>query len=235
MSRITLAAAALCAASAVPAFAGALQVTPTLIETKGAAPVSVVTVRNEGSQPMNAQVRVLQWVQQNGREELIPASQVVASPPTVQLQPRQDYTVRLVTLGRAAAGPEEAYRVVISELPNPRDFKAGQVTILASHSIPMFRGGLGSPPKLSWRAQVQGGRVIVTATNAGGARAKILGLKVSDGRAVANFGEGLVGYVLADGTMSWERPVPKGFGSGPLRITARSDGGAIDAQVDSAR
>ena len=55
-------------------------------------------------------------------------------------------------------------------------------------------------------------------------------MRVSDGKATVNFGDGLVGYALANSTMSWTRPAPRGLGAA-VKITAQGDTGPINASA----
>ena len=64
-------------------------------------------------------------------------------------------------------------------------------------------------------------------------RVRLARMRVSDGKNTANFGEGLVGYVLANSTMSWTRPAPRGLG-GSVQITAQGDSGPINASAKAA-
>jgi fimbrial chaperone protein len=46
-----------------------------------------------GAAPINAQIRVFKWAQENGEEKLEPTEEVVASPPLATLAPNTDYTI----------------------------------------------------------------------------------------------------------------------------------------------
>ena len=84
-----------CAASA-PASAGSLQVEPVLVDITAPGAASTVTLRNEGTTPIDAQIRVFKWSIVNGKEQLNPTDDVVASPPSVTLTSKGQYVVRIV-------------------------------------------------------------------------------------------------------------------------------------------
>ena len=224
---------ALAIATSSTAHAAALQVAPVRFEIPAPVANATLTVRNEGPTPLNAQTRVFRWTQVDGKETLEPTDAVVASPPTVTLQPRMNYSVRIVRTARQPAAREEAYRLFVDQLPDLSRQKTGTVQLLLRHSIPVFFVPQdASPPKLNWSVKSQGGRITVTATNEGGRRVQISRLAVRDARGnTASFGDGLVGYALAGSTMSWTRSAPRGFGGGSASITAASDSGPIDAKA----
>jgi fimbrial chaperone protein len=213
---------------ASPAMGGSLQVAPTTVEF-GASPATTLTLKAAGQATLPVQVRVFQWAQNDGREALLPAFDIAASPPQARLAPGASYTVRLVSRG-AASGPERAYRLLVDELPQADRAPAGAVTMLLRYSIPVFAGGNGQPPRLAWSARLSGGQIEIRAVNSGGRRARLSSVKASAGGRSVVFAEGLLGYALAGGTMAWSRPVPAGFG-GAVRISGETEAGPFDAVV----
>ena len=237
IARIT--AAAVFAAATSAASAASLQVSPVGLEIRAPGGTSTITLRNEGPSPINAQARVFRWTQVNGKENLEPTNAVVASPPITSLASRVNYTIRVVRTSREPVMREEAYRLLLDELPDENRRKTGTVQLLLRHSVPVFfTPQEAGAPRLKWSARMQGGRLVLTVQNEGGRRVQIAKLRVKDARgATVSFGEGLVGYALAGSTMSWIRPAPRGFGGGTVSITASGDVGPINASaaVTSAR
>ena len=58
--------------------AGSLQIEPVLIDVTAPGAASAVTLRNEGTTPINAQIRVFRWSLINGQEKLEPTEDVFA-------------------------------------------------------------------------------------------------------------------------------------------------------------
>jgi fimbrial chaperone protein len=229
---LTLLAATALAAAAHSADAASLQVTPLVVEVAAPGATSTLTLRNQGTQPVNGQIRVFRWSQAGGEDVLEPTDMVVASPPMASLAGRVNYAVRIVRTSRQPIVREEAYRLLIDELPDPSRRRSGTIAIVLRQSIPVFftpeeRGA----PKLAWSVQQQGGKVTVTAKNSGDRRVRISGLQVGSGKGSVSFGKGLVGYALAGSSMSWTRPAPRGLSGGPVKITAQGDTGAINVTV----
>jgi fimbrial chaperone protein len=231
-----VAAAALLTAASTTAGAASLQVSPVGLEIRAPGATSTVTLRNEGPAPINAQARVFRWTQVDGKERLEPTNAVVASPPIASLASRVNYTIRVVRTSREPIGKEEAYRLLLDELPNERLRKAGTVQLLLRHSVPVFFVPKeASAPKLKWSVQTQRGRVVLTVKNEGGRRVKIAKLRVKDASGkTLSFGEGLVGYALAGATMTWSRPAPRGWAGASTSITAIGDGGPINVNTNLA-
>ena len=51
-------------------YASALQVSPVRLQFEGAQRAQAIQVRNQGSDSLNAQVRVMRWTQENGVDKL---------------------------------------------------------------------------------------------------------------------------------------------------------------------
>ncbi|MCS4510797.1 fimbrial biogenesis chaperone [Xylophilus ampelinus] len=74
-------------------------------------------IENQGDQPIAMQVRVFGWEQPQGEDVLAAQQQVIASPPISSIPPRRRQMVRLIATRPAPPGAEQAFRVVVDELP----------------------------------------------------------------------------------------------------------------------
>lgn len=212
------------------AAAASLQVTPLLIEIPAGSATSSLTLRNDGARPVDAQVRVFRWTQRDGADVLEPTETVVASPPMASLRPRADYLVRIIRPGRQPVSGEEAYRLVVDELPGAQTGGGGSVAMVLRHSVPVFFTPPNAEPLLRWNAQLRDGRLILRLDNEGARRVRVSRLVVSDGSTSLSFGDGLVGYGLAGSSMTWSRPIrPGAFRASEVRITAVGDIGPLNA------
>jgi fimbrial chaperone protein len=212
--------------------AASLQVAPVLVEVPAPGATATLKLRNEGTKPLDAQIRIFQWTQVDGEDVLTPTTDVAASPPVASLQPNADYTVRVVRTNKEPAVKEEAYRLLIDELPGQATTQTA-VNIALRYSIPVFFTVPGAAPKLSWTLQQRANKPVIVASNAGDRRIRLSKLKVTDGKGVvANFGDGLAGYVLGHAGKNFAVPASaKGFGAGGLAsISAQGDLGPIDAK-----
>jgi fimbrial chaperone protein len=204
LSLIPLMAAILTMALGAEARAGAMQVSPILIDAIGQQTASI-TLRNGGDYPLDAQVRVFRWSQEGGADHLEPTDVVVASPPLVTLRPNTDYAVRLVHQGPMPTRGEESYRLLIDELPNAEN-RVNGVALLVRQSIPVFFAARErANAQVTWRLEKADGALI--GVNEGDRRLRVADLKLNDDRG-ARFagGAGLRGYVLGHSTVRWTVP-----------------------------
>lgn len=213
--------------------AGSLQIEPVLIDVTAPGAASTVTLRNQGTTPINAQIRVFRWSLVDGQEKLEPTEDVVASPPSVTLTPNGQYIARIVRVSKRPVSGEESYRLLVDQLPDLSQQKNGTVNLLVRYSIPVFFGAADKKsPAVAWSLAVKGDKLILAARNNGERRLRISALNVRDasGRSIS-FGNGLAGYALGQSTKSWTASGgARGFvTSAPAAISAQSDGGPIAA------
>jgi fimbrial chaperone protein len=208
--------------------AASLRVSPILIEGTSNA---TVTLKNQEARPINAQVRVFRWSQKDGGDELVPTGDVVASPPILSIAPNADYVVRLQHLSASLSAPEESYRVVVDELPNPNRQRNGTIEIVLRYIVPAFFGSPdASQPRLRWTMQERGGRRLIVAENSGDKRIQISNLGFSSGGKTLIVQKGLAGYVLGHSAKAWPLS-PKISAGRATSIVAMSDHGAIRASL----
>jgi fimbrial chaperone protein len=221
------------------AWGASLQVAPVLVEVAAPGAAATLKLRNEGTTPIHAQIRVFRWSQVNGQEKLEPTHDVVASPPIATLSPRADYTVRLVRVNKAPVAHEESYRLMVDELPNGAGPRNRTVNLVLRYSIPVFFYPRdGAPAKLEWSVMQTGGKLYVEAKNSGDRHVRISALNLRDehGSSVS-FGRGLTGYVLGQSSMRWTFPPKHGplNTARPILVSAQGDLGPISGSASSSR
>jgi fimbrial chaperone protein len=223
--------ATLVVAACYPAQAGSLQVAPVLVDVTAPGAASTVTLRNEGTTPIDAQIRVFRWSLVDGQEKLEPTDDVIASPPSVTLTPKGQYIARIVRVSKQPVVGEESYRLMVDQLPDLSQQKNGAVNLLMRYSIPVFFGAPNKKnPTVAWSFAVKGDKVTVMAHNSGDRRLRIsaLALRDANGKSVS-LGAGLAGYALGQSTKTWT-VAGRGFAaSGAATISGQSDGGPIQA------
>src|SRR5687768_3894377 len=83
-------------------------------------------------------------------------NEVIASAPVARIAPGSNYTIRIArTVGAAAPGTEESYRLWVDELP-PASLartEGGTVDVRLRFDLPVFFRGEGTSPSLGWNAQ----------------------------------------------------------------------------------
>lgn len=213
-------------AFASPAGAASLSVSPIGIERVAPAAAASLTLRNEGERTINVQVRVFRWSQAAGEETLSPTRDVAVSPPMTSLAPGVDYTVRLVRLSKEPVAGEEAYRVLVDELPDRSGGGDTMVQLVVRYSIPVFfrEPGVGRPD-VAWKARVDGRTVRLVADNSGATRLKVGRMTLRDAAGEEfELSAGLLGYVLANSSMEWKLPAGGTPAAGPGELAIAIDG-----------
>lgn len=195
--------------------AASLQVSPVSLEMAARQSAEGLWLSNSGTAPLQAQVRVYAWHQENGEDVLKPTNDVVASPPMLSIQPGQRQIVRIIRVGAGLAPPpiEKTYRVVMDELP--LSTKGAGVQFVLRYSVPIFVAAAGPapvdvqapkqpPPPITWGVQGNGKAAVLVAANGGDMHAKIIQASFipKAGRKII-LSEGLYGYVLARSTRQW--------------------------------
>ena len=214
-----------------PAAAAALRVSPILIDG-GAQANTTITLRNQENRPLNAQVRVFRWTQKDGREELVPTDDVIASPPIVSIGAKEDYIVRLQRTTGQEPVSEEAYRVVVDELPNPDRQRNGTVAVVLRYIVPaFFFPAEATQPRVRWSVERRDGRAYIVAENSGDKRVQLTNLGIRTGGRTVIVGKGLAGYVLGHSTKEWPL-ASKLSGLRGGTVVAMSDRGALSAPLE---
>src|SRR5262245_40618638 len=195
---VALFAAVVAFAASAPAGAGSLQVEPVLVDITAPGAATTVTLRNAGTTPIDAQIRVYRWSMVNGKEQLDSTDDVVASPPSVTLAPKGQYVARIVRVSKRPVVGEESYRLLVDQLPDLSQQRNGAVNLMVRYSIPVFFGAADMKnPTVAWSVATNGDKITLTARNSGDRRLRISALSLRDASGKSlSFGNGLAGYAL---------------------------------------
>lgn len=184
-------------------------------------------LENRGKAPVTLQVRVLGWSQAGFEDVYANQRAVIASPPFVRVEPGSRQLVRLMRQGGQPAGAEDAYRVLIDEVPQsdapPPKQKGLALQLQMRYSVPLFVSAPGvwtqvradrsrdsseaTQPELAWRIEELGDQRYLLVRNQGKVHARLSQVHWEDGkgRRVPMI-EGLLGYVLPGQQMRWPLP-----------------------------
>lgn len=197
--------------------ASGLQVSPISLSLQARENASGLTLSNSGNDKVRAQVRVYQWLQDEKGEQLTPSRGLLASPPMIEINPGERQLIRII---RAKAPPqgtgavEDAYRVLVNELPIKSDNQTTGLQFALSYSLPVFVQPVGitkTSPQLLWSTHLQpdGKEIKLRVSNSGNGHAQLAGLSFVDtaGNSTA-INPGLLGYVLPGATMNWTLKIP---------------------------
>ncbi|MCG3879387.1 molecular chaperone [Psychrobacter sp. Ps6] len=192
--------------------ASGLQVSPISLTLQARQNASGLTLSNSGNNVVNAQVRVYHWSQNNMRDELESSRGLLASPPMIRLNPGEQQLIRIIrtkTQSQDIAAAEDAFRLLINELPVKSDDKKTGLQFVLSYSLPVFvqpKGTKKIGPKLQWSAQTQPNtdQIKLKVSNSGNGHAQLAALSfVDNNNNLTEINKGLLGYVLPGSTMHW--------------------------------
>lgn len=201
-------AAALCSGTA--AHGANLQISPVSISFQPGQNAAGIQLQNNGDTPLYGQVRVYAWDQRDGIDALTPTTQLVASPPIIEIAGKSTQTIRLVRRAGAPATPgggEQTYRILIDELPRG-DPQQANVAIRLQYSVPAFvlPSDTQAAPQLEWSTFQRAGAWHLRARNTGALHAQIGATSVTVGSRDVVLSKGLLGYALPGRTREWALP-----------------------------
>jgi len=201
------------------AWASGLQVSPVSVRLVATQNAEGLTLSNTGTEPLQAQVRVYQWTQADGKDQLAPSRGLVISPPQLSIEPGGQQLVRVIRTGAPPAGTsEDAFRLAVDELPsaspNPSPNTSSNANLgknglqfVLHYSVPVFVEPPATTPlahQLSWQLVESGGKVALQVSNTGTQHAQLARLIYTGASgAPITLHDGLLGYVLPGATMRW--------------------------------
>lgn len=214
-------------AAASNASASGLQIAPTSLALAANGPAQALWLTNTGDHELRAQVRVYQWSQASGHDELEATQALVASPPMLSIPAGGRQLVRVIRTGSNSASGEQAFRLLVDELPIGATKQTG-VQYVLRYSVPVFIGAAGAP-SLQWSTAIDHDSLKLEIHNGGGAHAQVTGLSLSSpGSAPVELVPGLLGYVLPGATMHWTVTLPSGATTANASLKALINGEPTD-------
>lgn len=188
---------------------------------------TAVWLQNTGKTDAMIQVRVFEWGQEHYKDQYAEQNTIIPSPPVTRIKAGEKHMLRLTRAEQTTEGKEQAYRVIVDELPiklNQDDTQtASKVNFQMRYSIPLFAYGKGigsglnessqkineknplAKPVLTWwtgnNAQ---GKTELFIKNSGRKFARLSGIKLQPDATQVAFDQVSFGYVLAQSTMKFE-------------------------------
>jgi fimbrial chaperone protein len=228
----SLAAIALVFSAGLAARAQSLSVLPVNIQMAPGEQATTLTVTNQGATKTAVQIRAYAWNQDGNDDQLTASNEMVVSPPIATINPGDSQVVRLI-LRQPPQGKEATYRILLDQIPPAAE--PGIVHLVLRLSIPIFaQPTTRADAHVEFRAEVKDGQTYLVATNDGLRHEAIRGIELStvDGRKIKTESSASP-YILAGTTRRWKIDTPDSLPmpDGTLRLTAHSDAGAIEQQV----
>lgn len=182
-----------------------------------------VWLENRGKGPVTLQIRVLAWNQSDFSDEYSAQKDIVASPPFARIEPGSRQFIRLIRQGSLPARSEDAYRIVIDEVPNAAAEQSAErgmgVQFQMRYSLPLFvtKAGIWTQPRhdlnrspetatkpiLTWAIVSEKGERYIQVDNTGSVHARLSRVRWVGSGSEITINDGLLGYVLAGQRMRW--------------------------------
>ena len=202
-SRAGLAALLLCAAG--PAVAGSLTVAPTRVDLASGRTAGSVTLHNNAAEPVLVQVETFAWPRSASTGDLEATTRLVAVPPVFSLPPDGKQVIR-VALREPQRGPaEEAYRLLITEVPQAGP--TGGVQFALRLSLPVFATPEGAAALPQWSIDGSDGKARLELVNTGTAHVQVQKIRLKSSSGAQQTIE-QPSYVLAGQRRSWDLRLP---------------------------
>ena len=186
----------------LPAHAQGLAIAPILIEAPAGGGATSLTVSSGLEKAVTVQVRIYDWVQQDGEDRLAPAEGLRFAPEIFTLSPD---TSQIVRISVPDTGGKGAWRVIIDELPSAEPepaARASQLSIRLRYVMAMFAGAPAPPGQLD--AQLRANMLSLRNPGPGWLRLHDLSLQTDAGDALPA-GPGIV-YLLPGGEIQVPAP-----------------------------
>ncbi|WP_373358865.1 molecular chaperone [Acinetobacter lactucae] len=188
--------------------AATIRISPVNVEILSNQSASSISLFNQSNESTDLQIRVFEWVQKNGQDELIPTDEIAISPPFLKLKPNDSYNLRVVRINPAAISGEKNYRIIIDELPKPVDSrKAAQgINVLLRSSLPVFVVNKDAITKLNWKIDSNQKAPSLNISNIGNRHALLNNLTLVDTTANKSYPiqvNTVNGYILGQQTRSY--------------------------------
>lgn len=221
----TLCAAFLLIAHGV-AHAGAISVSPVMLEMSTKRPTRTLEISNPSDQPVHVQLRVFAWSGGGVDEQYAPTQDIGFSPPMFELAPGQRQVVRLAA--RITPDRETAYRLFVDQLEAQRP--EGGLSMPVRMALPLFLSpDQGLKAQVDWRFERDDQGPLLVARNRGARRLRLTDLELEKPGGAETVARGLAGYVLAGQERAWRVKPPSA--AGPVAVRAMSDQGPLRAEI----
>lgn len=143
---------------------------------------SSISLYNQSNESADLQIRIFEWTQNAGQDQLIPTDDIAVSPPFLKLKPNDSYNLRVVRIKPEPISGEKTYRIILDELPKPIDSrKASQgVNVLLRSSLPVFVVNKDAITQLNWKIDAKQNDTALNISNIGNRHALLNDLILVD-------------------------------------------------------
>jgi fimbrial chaperone protein len=211
------------------AIAGQWRISPTRIDLDRETRNGELTVRNEGDERVNLQVKAVEWTQdQEGKDRYNDTAELIFFPKILTLVKNEEKVIR-TGVSSPPVAREKTYRLMVQEIPPPRKTETPTVAIALKFSMPVFVKPVrediqGATEKI----ELTHGTLSALVKNTGNSHFKIVTIGVSGKSATGEltFTKSVDGWYLLSGasrTYAIQLPAAECAKSSVLEISVKSD------------
>lgn len=159
---------------------GEWRISPTRVDLDRDNRNGEITVRNDGDEKVNLQVKAVEWTQdQDGKDRYADTSELVFFPKMMSLAKDEEKVIRTGTRALPVSR-EKTYRLMVQEIPEPRKTATPTVAIALKFSVPVFVKPLKDETKGELeKLELSHGKLSARVRNTGTSHFRILSVTVT--------------------------------------------------------
>jgi fimbrial chaperone protein len=213
-------------------WASSFTVNPVRVELSPGKLNSVIKISNVSDESVMIQASVLSWTTDGGKDLYAPVDDILLNPPAFSIPAHATQVLRLGLRKPNGAPDEQAYRLILAEVPKPLPPGFYGLRTIVRISLPIFIKPPTATPQLSWEAKRDAeGALIITAVNHGSAHLQIRGIDMVSGPSAEHCSRILNDYLLPGQKHEWKFDEPPLRGSLQIDLTAKTDAEDFHAQL----
>lgn len=204
-----------------------MNVTPLRLEVPTSDQSTQMMIRNHAQTPLDVQLRIFAWTQEEGEDQYAPTDDAFVSPSIVTIAPSEAQSFHVVANGSRDISSEKRYRVVIDELPREFEAQPGVAQTTLRLTIPLFVDRDASQPG-ALAASTNGQKLRFT--NTGEQTVRLAGISLSSGdQTIPIKANDRMRYVQGGSWVEIELPDNTDCAQPPVRVKGQADLKAYDA------
>ena len=213
-------------------FASSFTIKPVRVELTAAKLNSVVQINNAGDDAVTIQASVLSWTTDGEKDLYSPVDDILLNPPVFTIPAHATQMLRLGLRKFSGAPGEQAYRLILAEVPKPLDPGFVGLRTVLRISIPIFIKPPTATYQLFWESKRNAeGTLVITAVNRGRAHVQIRRIDVASSQSEEVVSKILSDYLLPQQKREWTFDEPQLRGLFQIDLTAKTDAEDSDAKL----
>jgi fimbrial chaperone protein len=193
---------------------------------------SVLRVSNASDDSLMMQASVLSWTTDGEKDLYTPVDDILLNPPVFTVPAHATQVMRLGLRKANGGQSEQAYRLIVAEVPKPLPPGFYGLRTIVRISIPIFIKAPAAVAQLSWEAKQDGeGLLTITAVNHGTAHIQIRSFDVVSSQSAEHHSKAVNDYLLPGQKHEWKWDEPELRGSLKIDLTAKTDAEDLHAQL----